>query len=116
MSEAPKNYRPDPYAYHQELTLQVESLTNLGLGVARDDGWVVLVPFALPKETVRLRIYRNHKNYSDADLVEVIEPSPERANPPCPLFGVCGGCQYQHFTYAGQLDWKRRRGNIFGGL
>lgn len=108
MNEAPKNFRPEPYAYHQELTLRVEGLTNLGLGVARDDGWVVLTPFVLPDETVRLRIYRNHKNYSEADLIEVLSPAPDRVKPPCPLFGNCGGCQYQHFSYEGQLVWKRR--------
>ncbi|MFP6854971.1 MAG: class I SAM-dependent RNA methyltransferase [Opitutales bacterium] len=108
MNDVPKNFRPEPYAYHQELTLHVEGLTNLGLGVARDDGWVVLVPFALPDEIVRLRIYRNHKNYSDADLIEVITPSPDRVEPRCQLFGSCGGCQYQHLAYEKQLAWKQQ--------
>ena len=108
MAEAPKNFRPDPYPYHQELTLRIEGLTNLGLGVGRDDGWVILAPFTLPGETVRLRIYRNHKNYSEADLIEVIEAAPERVAPRCPLFGDCGGCQYQHLSYEGQLAWKRQ--------
>ena len=108
MSETPKNFNPEPYAYHNELTLLVEGLTNLGLGVARDEGWVVLAPYVLPGETVRLRIYRNHKNYSLADLMEILEPSPERVNPMCPLFGTCGGCQYQHLSYKSQLAWKRQ--------
>lgn len=106
MPTTPKNFQPKPYAYHQELELSVETLTNLGHGLARDDGWVVMVPFALPGERVRVRVYRNHKNYSDADLVEVLEPSPERVAPGCPLFGECGGCQYQHLAYAGQRAWK----------
>jgi 23S rRNA (uracil1939-C5)-methyltransferase/tRNA (uracil-5-)-methyltransferase len=71
--------------------------------------WVVMVPFSLPGERVRVRIFRNHKNYSEADLVAVLTPSPDRINPRCPLFGRCGGCQYQHLTYAGQLAWKRRQ-------
>jgi 23S rRNA (uracil1939-C5)-methyltransferase/tRNA (uracil-5-)-methyltransferase len=71
--------------------------------------WVVMVPFALPGERIRARVFRNHKNYSEADLVEVLTPSPHRIAPRCPLFGRCGGCQYQHLTYAGQLDWKRRQ-------
>ncbi len=108
MTEAPKNFRPDPYPYHQELTLRIDGLTNLGLGVARDDGWVVLAPYVLPGETARLRIYRNHKNYSEADLLETLDSSPDRVTAPCPLFGTCGGCQYQHFSYEGQLAWKRR--------
>ncbi len=67
-----------------------------------------MVPFALPGERVRVRVFRNHKNYSEADLVAVLTPSPERIAPRCPLFGTCGGCQYQNLTYAGQLRWKQR--------
>ncbi len=72
-------------------------------------GWVVMVPFTLPGERVRVRVYRNHKNFSEADLLEVLTPSPHRIAAPCPLFGRCGGCQYQHLTYAEQLNWKRRQ-------
>lgn len=70
--------------------------------------WVVMVPFALPGERVRVRIFRNHKNYSEADLVAVVRPAPERIAPRCPLFGTCGGCQYQNLSYAEQLKWKQR--------
>jgi 23S rRNA (uracil1939-C5)-methyltransferase/tRNA (uracil-5-)-methyltransferase len=72
-------------------------------------GWVVMVPFTLPGEKVRARVYRNHKNYSEADLLSVLTPSPHRIDPQCPLFGRCGGCQYQHLTYAEQLKWKRQQ-------
>ena len=72
-------------------------------------GWVVMVPFTLPGERVRARVFRNHKNYSEADLVAVLTPSTERVTPRCPLFGTCGGCQYQHLAYAEQLNWKRRQ-------
>lgn len=74
-----------------------------------DGGWVVMVPFTLPGERVRARVYRNHKNFSEADLLEVLTPSPHRVAPPCPLFGRCGGCQYQHLNYSEQLAWKRRQ-------
>ena len=70
--------------------------------------WVVMVPFALPGELVRVRIYSNHKNYSEADLIAVLRPSPHRIAPRCPLFGDCGGCQYQNLTYAEQLRWKQQ--------
>src|SRR5208283_3673539 len=50
------------------------------------------------------------KNYSEADLLAVLTPSPHRVSSPrCPLFGRCGGCQYQHLVYAEQLEWKRRQ-------
>ncbi len=68
-----------------------------------------MVPFALPGELVIARVHRNHKNYSEADLVRVIEASPARVEPRCPIFGRCGGCQYQNLRYDEQLSWKRRQ-------
>lgn len=105
----PPKFKPHPFTYHQELTVRIESLTNEGVGVARVDGWVVFVAFALPGELVKCRVFRNHKSYSEADLAEVIEPSPQRIQPVCPLFGTCGGCQYQNLDYAEQLRWKQRQ-------
>ncbi len=109
MRQPPRKFVPHPFPYHQELELTIEKLTNLGHGIARVDGWVVMVPFALPGEKVRARVHRNHKNYSEADLVEVREPSPSRVTPRCPLFGTCGGCQYQNLEYAAQLQWKQQQ-------
>jgi 23S rRNA (uracil1939-C5)-methyltransferase/tRNA (uracil-5-)-methyltransferase len=124
----PKKFNDQPFAYHAELELEIATLTNLGSGLARialpasapshvppstsaveGGGWVVMVPFTLPGERVRARVFRNHKNFSEADLVEVLTPSPHRVAPVCPLFARCGGCQYQHLAYAGQLAWKQRQ-------
>jgi 23S rRNA (uracil1939-C5)-methyltransferase/tRNA (uracil-5-)-methyltransferase len=105
----PKKFVPIPFDYHQEIELEIDSLTNLGSGIGRVGGWVVFVPFALPGETVKARVYRNDKNCSHADLVEVLVPSPDRVQPVCPLFGDCGGCQYQHLDYHKQLEWKTRQ-------
>ena len=79
-------------------------IENVGGG-----GWVVMVPFALPGELIRARVFRNHKNFSEADLLEVLRPSPKRVAPRCPLYGRCGGCQYQHLAYSEQLTWKRQQ-------
>ncbi len=105
----PKGFRPEPFAYHQEIELDIETLTNMGQGLGRHDDWVIMVRFALPGERVRVRIYRNEKNFSEADLVEVLSPSPHRIEPACLVFGQCGGCQYQHFSYETQLEWKARQ-------
>ena len=70
--------------------------------MARVDGRVVLAPFVLPGETVRLEAGDD----IHADLVEVIQASPERVAPPCPLFTRCGGCHYQHAPYEFQLARK----------
>lgn len=123
-----KKFNDHPFPYRTEIELEIATLTNLGVGLGRVPlpapapssllpapatqpvtGWVVMVPFTLPGEKVRVRVYRNHKNYSEADLLEVLTPSPHRIDPKCPLFGRCGGCQYQHLTYAEQLKWKRQQ-------
>jgi 23S rRNA (uracil1939-C5)-methyltransferase/tRNA (uracil-5-)-methyltransferase len=105
--QVPKNFIAEPFEYHQELELTIDRLSNLGMGVGRVDGWVVMVPFVVPGERVRVRVFRNFQNYSDADLIEVLEASPERVEPQCPLFTKCGGCQYQHMSYAAQLEQKK---------
>lgn len=108
-SPIPKGFQPDPFSYHQVLELDIDSLSNAGDGIGRVDGWVVFVPFALPGDRVKARVWRNDKNYSTADLVEIIQPSKDRVEPLCRLFGTCGGCQYQHFSYDQQLFWKTRQ-------
>lgn len=107
--QAPKNFVPEPFDYHEIVEVRVESLTNLGVGIARVDGWVVMVPFTIPGERVRARIFRNFPTYSEADLVETLEASPDRVAPACKLFQTCGGCQYQHIAYERQLAEKTRQ-------
>lgn len=114
-----KRFNDQPFAYHAEIELEIATLTNLGAGLGRvplraaeggaETQWVVMVPFTLPGERVRARMFRNHKNFSEADLVAVLTPSPHRIVAPCALFGRCGGCQYQHLAYTEQLAWKRRQ-------
>ncbi len=112
-----KRFNDKPFGYHQEIELSISTLTNLGQGLGRvslegaeaERKWVVMVPFALPGERVTARVYRNHANFSEADLVAVLEASPHRIEPRCPLFGQCGGCQYQNLRYEEQLQWKRRQ-------
>lgn len=105
----PRGFVSQPFAYHQEVELRIDALSNEGDGVGRVDGWVVFVPFALPGERVRARVFRNESNCSRADLAEVLEPSTDRVTPRCPVFGICGGCQYQNLRYEQQLEWKRRQ-------
>ena len=107
--ERPRKFKADPYEWHEIIDLEIETLSNLGAGIAKPNGWVVFVPFALPGEKIRAKIWRNEGNCSHADLVEIIEPSPDRIEPHCPHFTVCGGCQYQHLPYEKQLEWKTRQ-------
>ena len=85
-----------------EATVIVDKWVYGGEGLARVDGRVVLTPFVLPGEKVRIEIGEG----VNARLAEVIERSPDRVEPPCPLFARCGGCHYQHAPYEFQLARK----------
>src|SRR3954471_9664637 len=80
-----------------------------GKGVARDTGKAVFVPFAIDGERVSARITREKKQFAEAELIEVLDSSPHRVTPPCPYFGSCGGCSYQHISYEHQLELKARQ-------
>lgn len=77
------------------MTSIAEKMVPGGACLARVDGKAVFVPGALPGETVELRVVKDKKDYAIADLIRVIEPSPHRVEPVCPLFGRCGGCDLQ---------------------
>lgn len=90
------------------MKLRVEKPIYGGAGLARSDGKAVFVPFALPEETVEARTVQDHGSYADAELEQVLEASPQRTQPPCPYFGECGGCHYQHASYQAQAEMKTR--------
>ena len=89
-----------------DIRLSVHDVAFGGKGVARHDGKVFFVPFTIPGEKVTARVRRQKKNFAEADLVSVDDPSPDRVTPPCPYFGNCGGCSYQHIAYERQLEIK----------
>ena len=107
--QRPRKFKAEPYEWHEVVELKIETLSNQGAGIAKPDGWVVFVPFALPGERIRAKVWRNEANCSHADLVEILEPSPDRIEPHCRHFTTCGGCQYQHLPYEKQLEWKTRQ-------
>ena len=89
------------------LQLQIEKLIYGGDGLSRVDGEVLLTPFVLPGETVEAEKVEARKNVQRTRLVRVEQASAIRVVPPCPVFGHCGGCHYQHADYAAQLQFKR---------
>jgi tRNA/tmRNA/rRNA uracil-C5-methylase (TrmA/RlmC/RlmD family) len=100
-----------------EHDLAVDGITHGAEGVARlPDGKVCFVPYALPGERVRARVTDDRKRWARAELVEVLAPSPDRVEPPCPYAGpwpaaggdACGGCALQHATPPAQRALKRR--------
>ena len=88
--------------------ISIHGLDDEEDGEKKERLWVVMVPHVLVGETVRVSIFRNMKSYSEADLVEIVEASPERVTPKCPLAGTCGGCQYQHMSIKAQREWKTK--------
>jgi 23S rRNA (uracil1939-C5)-methyltransferase len=91
----------------EAVALQIDDVAFGGRGVGRLNGKVMFVPFAIPGEQVTARILRTRKNFSDAELISVNEPSRDRVESKCPYFGRCGGCAYQHIHYGRQLTIKR---------
>ncbi|MCU1258005.1 MAG: rRNA (uracil-5-)-methyltransferase RumA, partial [Bryobacterales bacterium] len=87
--------------------LHIEKLVYGGEGLSRDGGQVVLTPFVLPGEEVRIETGEARSGVLRGRAVEILTPSEARIEPRCPYFGRCGGCQYQHATYEAQLEAKR---------
>lgn len=89
-------------------TLQIDSLAFEGKGIAKLNGKIIFVRNAIPGDVAKIQITKNKTNYAEADLVEIIKPSPNRIDPVCKHFGICGGCSFQNMDYPTQLIWKRR--------
>ncbi len=89
------------------LQLHIEKLVYGGEGLSRLDGEVVFTPFVLPGEIVEAERTEARKHVQRTRLSRIDEPSPDRVEPLCPVFGRCGGCQYQHAAYSAQLRIKR---------
>ena len=87
--------------------MTVEKLVYGGDGLARLDGRVVLTPFVLPGELIRADAEQEKPGLVRARALQILEPSPQRVPAPCPVFGRCGGCHYQHAPYEYQLAAKR---------
>jgi 23S rRNA (uracil1939-C5)-methyltransferase len=87
--------------------VRIADLARGGAGVARDDsGRVIFVPFTAPGDLVEVEIVEEKKNYAQGRLVSILESSPVRVEPRCPVFARCGGCQWQHLPY--ELQWKTK--------
>lgn len=93
------------------MKLRIEKAIYGGAGLARASegaltGKTVFVPFALPGELVEARIAEDRRGFANAELDAVLEASATRTTPPCPYFGTCGGCHYQHADYPQQVEMK----------
>ena len=91
------------------LTLRIEKMVQGGEGMARlEDGRVCFVAGALPGELCKVRPTFQKKDFTKGRVVEVIEPSPDRVKPLCPLYGKCGGCSLQHLASEKQAEYLEK--------
>jgi 23S rRNA (uracil1939-C5)-methyltransferase len=85
---------------------RIERILPGGMGLAHVEGKTVFVSLAAPGDLLRVQVERAQGNVLFASVVEILEPSPVRVEPPCPYFGRCGGCDFQQLTYEAQLAAK----------
>jgi 23S rRNA (uracil1939-C5)-methyltransferase len=90
----------------QLVTLSIESLAAGGEGVSREGGMPIFVNRTAPGDRVEVKVFDVRKDFARAEVVRLLETSSARIEPPCKIFKVCGGCQWQHIDYANQLEAK----------
>ncbi|HEX2767868.1 MAG TPA: class I SAM-dependent RNA methyltransferase [Geobacteraceae bacterium] len=89
-----------------EAVLKIEKMAFGGAGFGHLNGKACFVPFTAPGDSVRIRITKEKRSYLEGEMVELLEPSERRITPPCPVFGTCGGCNWQYLSYTDQLAEK----------
>ena len=89
--------------------VKINGLGSSAEGVGRIEDFTVFVPYALPEETVEVRIVEVKKSYAKGRLLRVLKASPERIEPKCAIYDKCGGCQLQHLSYEGQMQVKQQQ-------
>jgi len=89
-------------------TADVHALSHDGRGIASIGNKTTFISGALPGETVSYQLTQKRSHYNEAELIQVLTPSPERITPPCQHFGTCGGCSLQHMSIQSQIALKQQ--------
>ena len=92
----------------ETLIVEIEKLSNLGYGIAKLNGYVIFVDGTCPGDKVKIQVGKKNKNFANAKVIEIIEPSKDRTEPICPMQKVCGACQLQFINYESQLKYKKQ--------
>ena len=87
---------------------EIESLSHEGRGVTHIDGKTVFISGALPGEKVTFTYTSKRRSHDEGDIAEVMEASPDRVEPKCPHYAICGGCSLQHLSSRAQIDYKQQ--------
>ncbi len=98
--------RPAPVRIGQQVEVVIEGLVAGGEALGRLAGYAVFVPFGAPGDRLRVEIVSVKPGYARGLIRQVLEPGPARVEAPCPVFGRCGGCQWQHLAYEAQREAK----------
>ena len=97
------------YQKNQMVTIEIEDIGADVEGIGKIDGFPLFVKDAVPGDLVEVKIVKAKKNYAFARLEKILEPSPDRTDPPCPFHRQCGGCQIQALSYEKQLAFKQQK-------
>ncbi len=92
----------------EQSLLEIERLASGGSGVGRLNGKVCFVPFSAPGDRLKVRVSQEHRSWCKAEIEEICEASLLRVKPECPVFGSCGGCDWQHIKYDAQTEAKQQ--------
>ena len=87
--------------------VEITGVAAEGKSIARVDDMVVFIPYGAPGDVVNIKLDKKKRSYTEAHIVDLVKPSPDRVTPTCEHFGVCGGCKWQHIPYESQLRYKR---------
>ena len=90
----------------EERIVEIEKMAFGGAGFGHLEGKACFVPFTAPGDVAKIRLKVVKRSYLEGELLDLLEPSKRRATPPCPVFGSCGGCNWQHLPYSDQLRAK----------
>jgi 23S rRNA (uracil1939-C5)-methyltransferase len=101
---------------NEEYNVKIEKITNLGVGLAKIDGFVVFIENSCPEDELKIKITKVNKSYATGQILEIITPSKYRVKPFCPMYKVCGACQMQYIDYDYQLEIKQQitKDEMFG--
>lgn len=89
--------------------LLITDIADEGRGMGRDNGLVVFVERAVPGDIVDVKLFKKKKAFAEGFISELIQPSPDRVQPFCEHFGICGGCKWQYLDYEKQLMYKQNQ-------
>ncbi len=101
-----KNTFQIPVKVRDRIELNVENLASSGDGVCHFQGYTLFVPSGLPGDRVRVSVTKTTPRFGVTQIMQVLEPSPQRVEPSCKVFWDCGGCKLQHLDYEQQMEFK----------